>query len=385
MLWALATQNQELLTFLQTQKFTKLIDYYAALPGGGSREGTGYGTAQGSLFVNYLYWKASTGENLAALTSHTRDTIDYWVHATVPTRNRFAPIGDQSRSSQPEIYDYHENLVHTAVVLSPGTDQARRGVWWLQNNSIGPVTGTFNAWGDLLPYPVTPLVPAERAYHARGVGAFFARSGWEHDASWFALVAGPYDQSHAHHDQGSITFYKNDWLVVTSNIWSHSGIHQEDEEHNVLRFTRANGSTIAQNAQRRRAVVDDVYRSGRHRAGERGSVERVFAQPAVGRELDARSGVHEQHARDPRRVHGRLRRDADLPAARAGATSVAARQHDYRGHAEDRALACSNRELRADDRRSQSAAIASSCATARDASSAWSCARSSKLILFPNA
>jgi hypothetical protein len=120
-------------------------------------------------------------------------------------------------------------------------------VWWLQNNSIGPVTGTFNSWGDLLPYPVTPMVPAERSYHARGVGAFFARSGWDTNATWFALVAGPYDQSHAHHDQGSISFYRNDWLVVTSNIWSHSGIHQEDEEHNIIRFTRANGSTIPQN------------------------------------------------------------------------------------------------------------------------------------------
>jgi len=246
MLWAWATQSQDLLTFLQTQKFTKLVEYYAELPGGGSREGTGYGTAHGNLFNNYLYWKASTNENLALLTSHTRDTIDYWVHATVPTRNKFAPIGDQSRSSVPDIYDYHENLVHQAVVLSPGTEQAKHGVWWLQNNSIGPVTSTFNSWGDLLPYPTTPAVPTERAYHARGVGAFFARSGWDTGATWFALVAGPYDQSHAHHDQGSITFYKNDWLVVTSNIWSHSGIHQEDEEHNNLRFIRSNGSTIAQ-------------------------------------------------------------------------------------------------------------------------------------------
>jgi hypothetical protein len=236
------------INFLQTQKFPPLLDYFAALPGGGTREGTGYGTAIGSLFQNYLYWKSSTGEDLANITAHPRETIDYWVHATVPTLDRFAPIGDLSRESIPNIYDYHRNLVHQAVVLSAPTDQARRGTWWLQNNSLkNGVSSTFNLAGDLLPFPATATVPSALVYYASGVGAFFARTAWAPDATWFAVVAGKYDQSHAHHDQGSFTFFKNDWLVVTSNIWSHSGIHQEDEVHNVLRFERTNGSTIPQN------------------------------------------------------------------------------------------------------------------------------------------
>src|SRR5207253_6456201 len=115
-----ASQNTALIEFLQTQKFPPLVDYYAALPGGGTREGTGYGSALNNLFGDYIYWKAGTGEDLANLTAHTRETIDYWVHATVPTRDRFAPIADLSRSSLPEIYDYQENLVHQAVVLSAG-------------------------------------------------------------------------------------------------------------------------------------------------------------------------------------------------------------------------------------------------------------------------
>ena len=101
MLWALATQNTAWFDFLQTQKFGPLMDYYAALPGGGTREGTGYGTALNNLFGNYIYWKASTGEDLAGITPHTRETIDYWVHATVPTLDRFAPIADLSRESIP--------------------------------------------------------------------------------------------------------------------------------------------------------------------------------------------------------------------------------------------------------------------------------------------
>jgi hypothetical protein len=247
MLWAWARQDLTLIDFLQAQKFPPLMDYFAALPGGGSREGTGYGTAQKNLFENYVLWKSATGEDLAGVTPHTRETIDYWVHATVPTLDRFAPIGDQSRSSIPELYDYHENLVHTAAFLSQGTPQAARGTWWLQHNSVNGPIHQFNASTYLLPYPDAPVAPTELTYHARGAGAFFARSSWNTNASWISFVAGKYDQSHAHQDQGSFTFFKNDWLAVTPNIWSHSGINQGVEVHNVLRFVRADGTTINQN------------------------------------------------------------------------------------------------------------------------------------------
>lgn len=244
-LWALASKNMTWFNFLQRQKFPPLADYYARLPGGGSREGTGYGTAQKNLFENHRMWKASTGEDLSKLSTHARDTIDYWIHATTPMRDRFAPIGDQSRVSQPEIYDYHENLVREAVVLNAGTDAARRGVWWLNNNSDTSLDG-FNRRGGVLTTSDTATQPTALEYHATGVGHFFARSSWNTDATWLAFVAGPYDESHAHHDQGGFTFYRNGWLSTTSNIWSHSGIQQGVGAHNVVRFSR-NGSTIEQN------------------------------------------------------------------------------------------------------------------------------------------
>jgi len=247
MTWALASQNSEMIAFLQTQKFPPLLDYYAALPGGGTREGTGYGSAIGNMLGNFITWKTATGEDLASVIPHTRETIDYWVHATVPTRDRFAPIADLSRESIPNLYDYQENLVHQAVVLSAGTPEARRGTWWLQNNSVNGVANVFNIAGDLLPYPDQPETPTALMYHSPGAGVVFARTSWETDATWMAFVAGKYDQSHAHHDQGSFTFFKNDWLSVTSNIWSNSGLHLEDEAHNVIRFERADGSVIEQN------------------------------------------------------------------------------------------------------------------------------------------
>lgn len=161
--------------------------------------------------------------------------------------DRFAPIADLSRESIPNLYDYQENLVHQAVVLSAGTPQARRGTWWLQNNSVNGVAHVFNIMGDLLPRPDQPEAPTDLLYHSPGAGALFARTDWTSNATWMAVIAGKYDQSHAHHDQGSFTFFKGDWLAVTNNIWSHSGLHLEDEAHNVIRFERADGSVIAQN------------------------------------------------------------------------------------------------------------------------------------------
>ena len=199
--------------FCRRRSFLPLLDYYAALPGGGTREGTGYGAAIGNLIDVYRFWKDATGQDLAAITPHPADTIDYWVHATVPTRDRFAPIGDLSRESIPNLYDYHENLVHGAVVVSAGSPQAKRGTWWLQQNSVSGVAHVFNILGDLLPYADSPEQPSALMFHSPGAGALFARTSWDTDATWLSVVAGKYDQSHAHHDQGSFTFFKKDWLA----------------------------------------------------------------------------------------------------------------------------------------------------------------------------
>ncbi|MEK7546554.1 MAG: hypothetical protein AAB554_05840 [Patescibacteria group bacterium] len=244
-LWALASKSTTWIDFLQDNKWPQLADYYAQIPGGGSREGTGYGTAHKNLFEDYRMWKASTGEDLSRLSSHAKDTIDFWVHATVPTRDRFAPIGDQSRVSHPDLYDYQENLVREAVVLNPGTEQARRGLWWIANNSVASLSG-FNRRPSLMTTSDTATAPTSLEYFSQGTGNLFARSSWATDASWMSFHAGPYDQSHAHQDQGSFTFFKNGWLSVTNNIWSHSGIHQETGNHNVLRFVKG-GADIGQN------------------------------------------------------------------------------------------------------------------------------------------
>ena len=53
-----------------------------------------------------------------------------------------------------------------------------------------------------------------------------ARAGTK-DATWINLIAGPYTQSHAHQDQGSLMIYKDGWLAYDANVDSHSGLHQD--------------------------------------------------------------------------------------------------------------------------------------------------------------
>ena len=111
MYWALASNSATWRNFLETQKLPPLTSYFALLNGGGSEEGTGYGTSHHKLFELYRVWRDSTGQDLASVSSHLTDTVSYWLHATVPTLNRFAPYGDQARSSNPEFYDYHRHLL----------------------------------------------------------------------------------------------------------------------------------------------------------------------------------------------------------------------------------------------------------------------------------
>lgn len=246
MYWGLASNSSSWISFLQTQKLPPLESYFAMLPGGGSEEGTGYGTSHHKLFELYRVWRDSTSTDLANANSHLTDTISYWLHATVPTRNRFAPYGDQSRVSNPEFYDYHRHLLLEARYLTNNAAARDLGSWWINHNSVQQMSSGFNFRDDLLPAGSSSTLPnAPLTYVASGVGHLFTRTSWEPSATWLSFSAGNYMQSHAHQDQGSFTLFSGDWLAVTENIWSHSGIQQGTEVHNVVRFVR-NGANVRQ-------------------------------------------------------------------------------------------------------------------------------------------
>ena len=263
MLWALASNNATWKTYLQNDRLPLLQNYFAALPGGGSLEGTGYGLSHRTMFGDYQVWRDATGSDIANANSHLTDSIYYWIHATVPTFDKVAPIGDQARVSMPVIYDYHRTLMLEARRLTSNAAAANAASWWLNHISIQSMTNGFNARFDLLPAGTSTTPPAALTYHASGVGQLFSRTSWDTTAMWLSFTAGPYEQSHAHQDQGAFALYAGDWLTVTENIWSHSGINQGTDTNNVVRFER-NGTIVPQKV----GTVSTMTVTGTGAAGE---------------------------------------------------------------------------------------------------------------------
>ncbi|HET7842859.1 MAG TPA: heparinase II/III family protein [Xanthomonadales bacterium] len=247
MYWSLASNNSTWRTFLEQQKLPPLVAYFAALPGGGSAEGTAYGLSHARLFELYRVWRDNTGTNLAAQSAHLEDSIDWWVHATVPTLDAVAPIGDQARVSYPEMYDYHRNLVLQARAMATDPARRARAGWWLASISVPQMASGFNFRNDLLSTASGgSAAPTATWYHATGTGGLFARTDWSPSAMWISFMAGPYNQSHAHQDQGSFNlFFDGEFRAVTENVWSHSGLQQDTNAHNLVRFVQ-NGTTVRQ-------------------------------------------------------------------------------------------------------------------------------------------
>ena len=259
MYWAFAADRQSWIDFLANVKLPAVVAYYQGIPGGGSREGTGYGVALGRLFELYRLWKDSTPAHvdLGAQSTHLADTLDYWIHATVPTLDRYAPVGDLSRESYPWLYDYHRHLVLEARTLAPtASPVTARASWWLHQIAVDEMTSEFNFRDDLLPAGTTQTQPAALFHHATGTGVLFARRSWTPDAPWLSFMAGPYVESHAHQDQGAFNLFRDDWLAVTENIFTHSGIQQGTDVHNTLRFENG-ATTIPQNESTSSMTVND--------------------------------------------------------------------------------------------------------------------------------
>jgi hypothetical protein len=251
MFWALASNDSDLLEYLRADRLPLLTNFMATVPGGGSLEGTGYGTSHMMLFELYQVWKDSGQGDLAGLNTHLANSLRFWVAATMPTLDKFVPIGDQARVSEPQIYDYQRRLMVEGYHLTNDTEAASEAAWWL--NSIqngyadhGLMQNGFNSRFNLVPV-ATADAPSTLTSRAPEVGLAAGRTAWSTGATWFGVVMGVYNQSHAHQEQGGFTMYRDTWLAVTNNIWSHSGINQSTIDKNVIRFDRS-GATQPQRA-----------------------------------------------------------------------------------------------------------------------------------------
>jgi hypothetical protein len=256
MLLGLATdgENPQATTWLDTFRQNKIAaqlvpTFNADLVGGGSREGTGYGVAMKNLFELYDFWGASTGERLADLTAHTRASLLWMLHATVPTLDRIAPTGDHARDSTAALFDYHRAYVQELATLYAGDTVAAAARTWTDDCSVPQMTQAFMFYNDFLyadpAVPRQPLTRLHPVYFGSGTGQLFARSAWDSAATWVNLIAGPYSESHAHHDQGALMLFKREWLLDDQNKRSSSGIRQEEELHNLVRLVEGS-ATIRQ-------------------------------------------------------------------------------------------------------------------------------------------
>jgi hypothetical protein len=237
--------------FRDTKIQMELVPAFDAdLAGGGSREGTGYGVSMRGLFELYDLWAGSTGERIADLTPHTQASMTTFMHQIVPTLDRIAPTGDQSRDSTAMFFDYHRNYLQELIALYPDDPVSARAQALLAASSLPRMANDFMVAYDFV-YANTSVQASTldgfaTAHYAPGIGEIYARSGWDKDATWVNLIAGPYTQSHAHQDQGSLMIYKSGWLGYDAVIDSHSGLPQETTAHSLVRLVDGKGNTIAQ-------------------------------------------------------------------------------------------------------------------------------------------
>jgi hypothetical protein len=221
------------------------------LEGGGSREGTGYGTAMKNLFQLYDWWERSTGERLADLTPHTLASEAWLLHAIVPTQDYLAAIGDQARESSVALFDYHREYLLSLMSLYPQERLSSVAKAVLLSSSVPKMQYGFEAFADYLYQPSASMPTAQvtdmsSAYWGSGTGQLFMRSAWgDKAAAYSTLTCGPYTESHAHRDQGAFQIYRGEWLAPTSNIYTHSGIQQGEEFNNLVRIVQG-GNTVAQ-------------------------------------------------------------------------------------------------------------------------------------------
>jgi hypothetical protein len=256
MLLGLATtgENPEAARWIQQFRINKvenelLPTFTRDLQGGGSREGTGYGTALKGLWQIYDWWERSTGERIATRTPHTLASMAHLMHSVVPTLDRLAPTGDHARESTAALFDYHREYLLELEALFPTERLSGVARTMLEQSSVPQMQQSFMYFADFMyeqpDLPARPLKELSTMYWGPGTGQLMMRSSWDKSATYSNFICGPYTESHAHRDQGSFVMFKGNWLAIDANVFSHSGIEQDEELHNLVRF-EVNGKTVKQ-------------------------------------------------------------------------------------------------------------------------------------------
>jgi hypothetical protein len=169
------------------------------------------------------------------------------MHQVLPTLDRVAPTGDQARDSTATFFDYNRQYLAELASLFPGDPAAPQALYMVDHSNVPTMSEPFMAVYDFLYAPtiVEKAPTMGTSYYASGIGELYARSGWDTHATWVNMIAGPYTESHAHQDQGSLMLYKDGWLASDAVIGSKSGLRQETTAHSLVRINAA-GAPIPQ-------------------------------------------------------------------------------------------------------------------------------------------
>lgn len=247
MMTALAFENDGLnlgdwRTMFRTTKIEEqlLPVFNTELIGGGSREGTGYGTSLRTLYILFDWWNQSTGENLSSMTNHIRDNSYYMLHALMPTRDFLVPFGDHARDSTAALFDYHRTLMLESAFMHPFEPVSGVVKHQLALSTVPRQRYQFTYVYDFI-YSLADIEEREPSiladtYYASGAGHVFSRTDWSESAVHFSTNIGPYTESHDHRDKGGFLLYKTDWLAYDQNINSRTGIVEHEWAHNIVRI-----------------------------------------------------------------------------------------------------------------------------------------------------
>ncbi len=219
------------------------------LAGGGSQEGTGYGIALKRLWWIYELWQETTGERIADLSPHPRESIAYLMHQTMPTMDKIAPIGDHSRDQTAALFDYHREYALGLRDLYPADAATPSLRTWLAEINVRRMGSPFQYVVDFLHAGSAgqslPLSRLRTTYFGSGTGHLATRSSWDRDATWVGFNMGPFLESHAHQDQLSFLMYDDEWLADDANRVRGNGLMEQTDAHNLV-DVRQNGVSVPQ-------------------------------------------------------------------------------------------------------------------------------------------
>lgn len=221
-----------------------VLDYTRSRARGGDwPEGVNYGQrAKQRLYAALSVIASMGGPNYFTASPFFPESVDYAFYQAQPGFRAIHPAGDLPRDVDMPVTPYDREYLQMVGYWS-GSSRARRLARWYLTEIVPDYTGpSFNDrtayWYDLIfrtEGEVIEVGELPLAYTAPGTGFVAIRSGWDDEATSLAVSGYPIiDQSHQHHDVGSFTLWKHDWLAVDAASYSNSGLTWSSDAHNMV-------------------------------------------------------------------------------------------------------------------------------------------------------